>query len=828
MRRPLIYILIALIAGIICGYYFTLPGSLYIFFALIAAAIIFFSFSLHKSASTLALSLLFLLIFFIGFLNIQKHQYLIKKSDHIYHYIDAGKQTWEGIVADNPAWDKKRTTLIVRVSRLKQNDTYRAVSGSLRLVVPWDANLRYGDYIRFTAALKQIHGFYNPEAFDYRRRMNMKGIFAAAFVSDETQLLLLRKNAGSQLRLELEKYRYHLQDLLNAHSSSPAREIIAAMTLGNKGEIPAEVRDNFNRTGTSHLLAISGLHIGMVFIVGFFVFYFLLKRSEFMLLRFNVLKIASVAAFIFVMIYALIAGMGITVIRAALMALVVLLAFLLGRQKDVYNIIALAGIIILLFLPDALFDISFQLSFSAVFSLVYLVPRFSRFSFSFMDKWPGWAQISARKVYSQVIVCVAASIGTMPLIAYYFHQVSTITVLANLFAVVLLGMISLSLSMGFIISASFSTVLAAIFIKASSFFTNLSLQIIEKLASLYWSSFSLTRPSLLEIAVFYLFIFLLVQLGDRRFVDPKKKSYFIRKPALHRMLLAFCIVFFVGNAVYLSVRDRFSNTLRITVIDVGQGSSVLVRFPQGKNMLIDGGGFAQGSFDTGKMVIAPFLLAQRIDKIHTLVLTHPHPDHLQGLIYIADNFHPDAVWSTGQRTEDEMYLQWEKIITEKTIKTKIFHAQCPPVNINGVWLDVLWPPAPPVYTANDYNHQKVNDDSMVIKMTYGKHRILLAADISSQAEQLLIQANKDLKSDVLFVPHHGSRYSSSAAFIKAASARHAVISAGKNNLFRHPHPAALQRYADAQVKIYRTDESGAISIATDGTNLSIDTYRKSR
>ncbi len=828
MRRPLVYLFIALIAGIVCGYYYDFRGSLYVFFALLSLSIIFFSFSLHKKTPEIALALMFLLIFFTGFLNIQKSQYHLKSNDHIYHYLAAGKQLYEGMVTDNPVSDDKRSVFIIRVTRIKQDDGYLSARGYLRLVAPSYVNLQYGDYIRFSASLRQINEFHNPGGFNYARYMNMKGIFATAFISNESQIILLRKNSGNSLKLKLEKYRYYLQDLLNNHSSTPAKEIIAAMTLGKKRDISAEVRENFNRTGTAHLLAISGLHIGMVFMAGFFVISFLLRRFEFVLLRFNILKVASAFALIFVLLYAFIAGLGITVIRATLMALVFLIAFLFGRQKDIYNILALAGIIILLFLPEALFDISFQLSFSAVFSIIYIFPRLNNIPFHFTDNWPTWLQYVFRKAYSLVVVCLAASIGTMPLIAYYFYRISTVAIFANLFAVVLLGMISLSLSMGFIISASFSSHLAALFIKSSSFFVEASVKLIEKFASFTWSSFTLTRPSFLEIFVFYLFIFFLFQMFDRRWGASRKKSCFIGGHHFTKIALSICIGFFICNTVYLFARDKFSDSLRITVIDVGQGSSILVRYPHGKNMLIDGGGFAQGSFDVGKMVIAPFLYAQRIAKIHTVVLTHPHPDHLQGLIYITEHFNVDEAWSTGQPAEDEMYQQWKRIIAQKNIKTKIIHAQSPPLNINGVSLEVLWPPSPPAYAANDYNYQKVNDDSLVIKLIYGKRSVLLTSDISSLAEQRLIEGQAGLNSDVLLVPHHGSHYSSSPAFIDAASCRFAIISTGKNNLFRHPHVSTLRRYADANVKIYRTDQSGAIFITTDGANLRVEPYLKTR
>ncbi len=827
MRRPLFLPLLFLMAGIYFGSLLNVTGYGFTIFSILIIICIILCVVIYKIMPKESLFIILLVVFLIGFLNIQRHQYSANQDNHISNYLNAGKQSWEGTVIDNPDTFPDKTVLIVRMIRTKQDARYQSVSGNIRLVILPDLDFRYGDYIRFSATLKKIVSFNNPGGFDYERYLNMKNIFASAYIYNKSQIILLRKDKANHLRSKLEDYRLYLQELLNQYSSSPQKEVIEAMTLGNKRGISTELRDIFNKTGTSHLLAISGLHIGMVFMTGFFIFSFLLKRSEFLLLKYNVVKIAAAGSFFFVLIYASIAGMGITVMRATLMALVFLIAFLWGRQRDIYNSLALAGIVILILYPAALFDISFQLSFCAVFSIIYIVPRLNQLSFSLFDSWPIFMRIIIKKIYLLIIVCIAASVGTMPLIVFYFGRISAITVISNLFAVLLLGTISLALSMGFIFTAFFSSTIAGFFIKTSSFFVKISIDIINKLASLPWSSFAISKPSILEICIFYVFIFILIQIFDEHFKKDMSVSI-KRKPFILKALAVFCLLFFIGNGFYLFAKDRYSTNLRLTLIDVGQGSATLVRFPKGENMLIDGGGIASGSFDIGKMVIAPFLSSQRINTIHTVVLTHPHPDHLQGLIYITDNFNVQEVWSTGQRANDELYLQWEKIISDKKIKSKIINAQSPPMEINGVSFTVLWPPDRPSYDATIFNYKKVNDDSLVLKIKYGKIGFLLTADISSDIERVLIDSEHNLVSDVLFVPHHGSHHSSSNDFIKATSCRYAIVSSGKNNIFRHPHEYVLKRFQDSQVRIYRTDESGAITMSTNGTNLYIDTFRKNR
>ena len=351
------------------------------------------------------------------------------------------------------------------------------------------------------------------------------------------------------------------------------------MTIGNKNDIPADVRENFNKTGTAHILSISGLHIGIVAATAFFFIYLILKSSEYLMLRFNIIKLASAGAFIIVIIYTLIAGMGITVVRASLMALIFLSALLLGKQKDIYNILALAGLVIVVVSPEAIFDISFQLSFTAVLAIIYLVPRFSHTSFPFIASWPIAAQKIAKRIYLSIIVCIAATIGTMPLIAFYFNRISVITIIANLIIVPLLGTIALALSMPFILGAFISPVIAGFFIKLSSFFVQISVDIINKLAALSWSSFTFTRPDIPEILIFYFFIFILVQFFDLRYNLPNKQGFFQRHPLFLKFVFFILFCFFISDTLYLTFRDKFSSDLRITAIDVGQGNSILVRFP---------------------------------------------------------------------------------------------------------------------------------------------------------------------------------------------------------------------------------------------------------
>jgi len=593
------------------------------------------------------------------------------------------------------------------------------------------------------------------------------------------------------------------------------------MTLGNQKAIPQDVRDNFAKTGTSHILSISGLHIGMVAAGGFFLIFLLLRSSEYLMLRFNIIKIATAAAFLPVVAYALVAGMGTTVLRASLMTLALLVALLIGRQRDLYNILCAAALMILIILPESLFEISFQLSFSAVFAILYIVPKLSTLPFPIPTSAPGWLQSLMRRIFIFILVSAAATVGTLPLIVFYFNRISVVTLIANLVVVPLLGMLALIPAMASILTAPFSYALAGLLIKAASFFTFISVEIINALAALPWSAFYITKPNMAEIILFYIFIFLLLAVitpGDRQ------RNFTARHPLLIRTALVSAMILICADAAYLTLKDSYTTDLKMTVIDVGQGGAALVRLPRGTTMLIDGGGFQGSSFDMGKLVIAPFLYAERIKKIDIVVLTHPHPDHLQGLIHIVNHFDVGEVWCTGVKTNDDPGPLWEKTIRDRSTRIKYLSAQSPDENIHGVLIRFLWPLQPAAPHRAVASFDETNDMSLVMKITYGSRSFLVTGDISAAVEARLIRSGQNLQSDLLFVPHHGSIHSSSADFLKTAASRYAIISAGKNNAFGHPHPAVLARYASAGIRIFRTDRDGAIRIDTDGKILRVSPW----
>jgi len=683
--------------------------------------------------------------------------------------------------------------------------------------------------------LRKPHNFHNPGSFDYEKQLRGRGILVQGTISTASDIVLIRRDCGSPLKSALEKARNKLRTIIEENATTPEREVLQALLLGETKQIPQSVRDGFTKTGTSHILAISGLHVGLV--ASFFLFLTLLimKSSTYLLLRFNVTRIATFFALLPILLYALMAGLGISVIRATIMILAFLMAILLRKERDLFNTLALAALLILLISPVALFDISFQLSFAAVASLIFIAPFIAHWFPEKQNEGVARAAYLTKKAGRTlllfVLISLTATLGTLPLIARYFNGISTVTLLANCIAVPLMGMLTLSLSMAAMLAAFILPMLAAYLVKLAALSLIPSLAAINFLASLPFSYLTVTTPSLPEIIFYYLLLMALVIMVDRK-KDPSHKTEIGHLPRLlPPAVCGLALLYFIGDITYLSLRDRYRSQLQVTVVDVGQGNATLVRCPAGKDILIDGGGSHAGSFDLGKHVLAPYLWRERIKQLEAVVLTHPHPDHLQGLLYVLENIPVREVWTNGYPAATELYAKFLKILKEKGIRQRTMGKGTKALMINGVSIAILSPsPSLPKERHEDEidNFAKANDRSLVLRLTLGEISFLLPGDISGLMEQRLVEEEMGLKSAVLLVPHHGSSTSATAAFLKAVQPRAAIISCGRDNVFHFPHPRVLQRLAAVPARVYRTDRDGAVTAITDGQDLQITTVLGNR
>jgi competence protein ComEC len=490
-----------------------------------------------------------------------------------------------------------------------------------------------------------------------------------------------------------------------------------------------------------------------------------------------------------------------------------LIAIIIDREEDIWNTLALAAFLILIFSPSSLFDISFQLSFISVAAILYFTPIFSAPFFhpprDNLEPPPPWWVKAIRRGALFSTVTISAIIGTAPLVALYFHRVSPWGFLTNLIIIPLVGFLVVPCGLLASLLLFIFQPLAVFIAHILQPFIMLSIFIVETFNQLPYADYRTVTPTLLEIALFYMGALLLVN---------------IKKSSKVRYALALVIIIFICNQGFWYYRNNLSPLMRITSIDVGQSESTLIQFPHGETMLIDGGGFYDSSFDIGEMVVAPLLWKKKIRTIDYLVLSHPHPDHLNGLISIAKIFKAKEFWTNGEEVTTGTFKKLEQIIEEKGIKKLIINRELPNREINGVLLEFLHPPKPSLYDINSNDHTIINDHSLVIRLTYESISMLFTGDISREAEREIITTAPDLKCTILKVPHHGSTTSSSVAFLKKVQPQIAIFSLGFQNIFNFPSKKVIERYQDMGSHIFRTDRDGAISIETDGSHVLIKTF----
>ena len=835
MKRPLFLTVFAFMAGIVlASRWGPIPFSLPLL--CLAAALCLLLIFLRRQRALGALGILVLVFFLLGFLDMGLYRWQTPNAGHVVSYAGGEKITAEGVVCEEPRTSPEKTDLIVRVFKRYGNDgrdewTHGKILLGVRPTLP----LQYGDVIRFRARLRAPHNFQNPGGFDYTGYLRDRGILVRGFVAQPSDIVVLREGEGLIPLRCLASFRSYLKDLIEIRTPPPVAQIIQATVLGNQRDIPREVMAWFNTTGTSHIIAISGFNMGIVALFAAFLTRMVMTVFPSLLLRFDWRRMAAVASAILVTTYAMIAGAGVTVVRAALMVLVLVAAVLLGKRRDLENTLALAALTILVVSPYLLFDVSFQLSFAAVLALLFIAPRLS----DWIRPGYGHEQSLRQRIIGKggrmfllfLAVTFSAVVGTLPIILFYFNRFSSVVLLANLLVVPVLGILAIPVCLCIILAALFWEPLTVLFIQIAAFLVSLSLFLVEKLASLPGASLLVATPRLWEIALYYL----LLATGlwvlhhwrahreTRRTEAPPPKRPWMTALFSLLWILALGMVLLSGN-----LRPAKTEEMILTAIDVGQGASGLVRLPDGTAILIGGGGFHGQAFDVGGHVVAPYLLHEGITSLNAVVLTHAHPDHLNGLLYILEHFQVQEIWTNGELPREDNAQRFVDLATRKGIPVYSLARGAIPLERAGIKITCLHPEAPVRQnsSASIVTYEDLNDHSLVLRLSYGKFHCLFPADISASVETALVAERLDLASSILFVPHHGSSRSSSEAFLDAVSPNVAVLSVGHDNAFRLPSPETLDRYDARQIKIYRTDRHGAVIIQTDGKDFSVKTYQK--
>ncbi|MFC1484319.1 DNA internalization-related competence protein ComEC/Rec2 [Candidatus Neomarinimicrobiota bacterium] len=630
----------------------------------------------------------------------------------------------------------------------------------------------------------------NPNGFDYRHYLWTRDI--QVLLDEPVAVLEVRPHRGFHPPRTLTVARQRIAAQIEAWLGRPQSGLATGLLLGDKRGIDDELRGKINALGIGHILAVSGLHVGYVALVLLFLAQLLRMPRQA-----NVLVVG-----IGLLGYILLTGAPASVVRASIMAVLFTWGQSLERRASGWNLLGAAAIISLLINPKGLYTVSFQLSFSAVAGILYIYPLLrAAVQRTAAGEWI-YSHRASRYTVDLFLVGLGAQMGVLPVILLVFHAVSIWVLAANLIVVPLAGLALICLILALLVWGVWSA-LAAIVAQAAWLFITLIQLSVEGFTRLPWLQFATGRPEPWELV-----ILICCMLGFPLLFRPGHPRRRVR-------LLVFILV--IANVlVWKSAMAR--RELEITFLDVGQGDAVHLAFPDGRQMLLDAGMWTP-QFDYGERVVFPYLRSKGIRRLDGAIISHPQGDHMGGLLFILDHMPVDELWDTPNKHMSVLYSRLRDRAASLSMPIRRLKAG-QVISEGGVGLYVLSPDSAQLSTGN------VNDGSLVLKLVYGATSVLFMGDAESTVEERLLAYGDFLHADWLKVGHHGSATGTTAAMLEKCRPQGALISVGRNNIYKHPSEEVNVRLEKICPQIYRTDMDGALVLMSDGRNWKTTDWRR--
>ena len=790
-----------------------------------------------------------------------------RPADYVLSLVESGHVDlktplrWHGRLRDEPARLPWGCGYEIELSGVEYEGSLVHARGGLRVsfsenpdqtVVP---DVHAGDEVVVSTQAKRPQVFRDDGAFDRRAYLAQQNVDLVATLRAPELMertALARTTAATLLANVRRRLRDEIDELF---AKTPQVDgVLRAMLLGDRSFVERAESTDFQKTGVFHVLVVAGLHVGALA-----VFLFWIGRA----LRLAPIWTALMTLTL-LLAYVAVVEQRPPVIRAALMTAIVVIGGLFFRRLDLLNSAGIAALILLIAKPQAVRDSSFQLTFLAIGCIAGLAaPWLAKTVQPYVAALRGWRDVTrdashepraaqfridmrtgvrwlsshvparfgslagealargigaSLRVWELLVITLALQIGMLPLMARDFHRVTLSAPLVNLAAVPLTGIV---VPLGFLTLGCglLSHALGKLLATPLTWVTMLLVHLVQWFAQFPRWSYRIPGPPAWLIGIF-LAAGVLLAATARRFGFWHGWASRCAAGALALSALTM--------AIYPFAPRWSAEKLELTVLDVGQGDSLIVVSPHGRTLLIDGGG-AFGGFpgreehngiDPGEEAVSPYLWSRGFQKLDIVALTHAHQDHIGGLPAILQNFRVGTLW-IGREVESAALANLEKLAREKKIAV-VHEMRGSTFSWDGVETQFLWPEIAPT----EVGPAPKNNDSLVLRLKYGERSVMLPGDAEKQAESSILADNSEeaLRADVLKVGHHGSKNSTMPGLLAAVRPRVAVISAGENNSYGHPNPELLERLTDAGVRILRTDRDGAVHILTDGIQLEISCF----
>ncbi len=728
--------------------------------------------------------------------------------------------TLMGMVADEPLWYDDRVVFPLTLNNILIREEHHSVSGTVRVTLYLDGEtvtaLAYGQDVSVRGLLIVPGGQRNPGGFDFRAFLETGG-FAAAFYGEAGSLVAGEYSEGlSPVRRLALGLKEKMQAVLQTHLPTQAGGLLVAILFGERQALDPGVEEGVRRSGVAHMMAVSGLHVGLLATLLFLLF----KRVGLLGWPACLFLIAILFA------YTYLTGLKPSTLRAFIMIAMGVSALCLGRRKDLPTAVAVAALFTLIYNPLFLFNVGMQLSYGATLSILLFTGPLQQVMAQALARLPApfshWSWQD--NLAGLAAVTIAAQIGILPLIAYYFKEISLMALPAN---ILILPVMALLLGIGLICA-----VLGLIIPVVASFLTLAAYPLLwyiilltDALGSLPFAARVVFPPRFLEIFLYYSIVLLVALQGGavRQFLS-LSVSYLKLRVRPFYLLVALLLILMPVS--WWGLPPFQEKPLEVVFLDVGQGDAIFIRTPGGKNILLDGGGrpaYQEDIGRVGRLVVIPYLEHRRVRKLDMVIVSHPHEDHYGGLLPVLEKIPVELLVTSAEEVETETYNRLLALAETRGIPRVMLQKGDSLELEEPLEVKILNPPSRLFRgTGSD-----VNNNSLVIHLCYREVSFLFTGDIEDAAARWMLAESLLPRSQILKVPHHGGYMAGFTPFLEAVEPQVAVITVGRNP-FGHPHQAILTLLQEQNVEVYRNDRHGAVLLHTDGYKWEVKTMLHDR